>query len=448
MKRVALLFILACALVTRQSASWAQPVPRTAEDVLHTLTGKDVRGYYGSALVDAYPWTGQMPMLGVSQSGETDGPSRTGHVFFYDSLTAEQPRLVIDSPMDGEVFGWSMSGGGDMNGDGLPDLAVGAPNDPTPTTGMGRVYIYFGGPDFGKTVSGSVSSGEDGDGFGEAVNLRNDINGDGLADLIVGAPRSAKSGATSGRVYIWFGKREGSIGGKEDAQIPLGTTNDLFGTSLATGDLNGDGKADLVVGSPHHNVGEKIPGSVFIFRGGSTSKFTQAAQIISGEATQFHDQFGKSVAIVPDLNGDGIMDLIVGAPQVTVGGRQLGKAYLYHGGSPVAANPASTFLGAVEAGRFGDNVFSIGDVNGDGKGDFAVQARDDAQSRGVVYLYHGGTDYQFQKFAGEQVADQLGNSVCAMSGTAGNPSKSIAVGARWNDGGGENSGRVYVLRLE
>jgi hypothetical protein len=325
---------------------------------------------------------------------------------------------------------------------------VGAPNVPTSTTGAGRVYLYFGGADFGKSVSGSVASGEDGDGFGEAVNLKSDINGDGLADLIVGAPRSAKSGATAGRVYIWFGKHGGSFLGKEDVQIPLGTINDLFGTSIATGDLNGDGKADLAIGAPHHNIGEKIPGSVFIFQGGPGANFTRMTQVVSGEATQFQDEFGKSVVIIPDQNGDRAAELVIGAPQVTVSGRQLGKVYVYYGGQMVSKSPAATFMGAVEAGRFGDNVFSLGDINGDGKGDFAVQARDDAQSRGVVYCYYGGSDREFHKFTGEMMADQVGNSVVALGSVAGGPANALAVGARWNDAGAENAGRVYLLSIE
>jgi len=356
--------------------------------------------------------------------------------------------MVIDSPMDGEMFGWAMSGGGDWNGDGQPDLAVGAPNVPTPTTGMGRVYLYFGGADFGNSVSGSVSSGEDGDGFGEAVNLKSDLNGDGLADLVVGAPRSEKSGATAGRVYIWFGKRGRTIGGVEDVQIPLGTMNDLFGTCIATGDLNGDGQADLAIGSPHHNLGDKIPGSVFIIRGGPGANFTRVTQVVSGEATQFHDQFGKSVAITSDQNGDGMADLVIGAPQVIVSGRQLGKVYVYYGGQAVSKSPAFTYVGSVDAGRFGENVFSLGDLNGDGRGDFAVQARDDAQSRGVVYLYYGGSDREFHKFTGEKMADQLGNSVVALGAVAGRPAKALAVGARWSDSGWENAGRVYLISIE
>lgn len=448
MKRFGFILISSVILLMIFTISLAQMEARNAKYLLRVLTGRDVRGYYGSTVIEPRSWNGQTPMFAISQSGESDGPTRVGQIFFYDSLLAEEAQLVITSPNEGELFGWAMSGGGDWNGDGTPDLAVGAPNAPTPTAGVGKVYLYFGGADFGRSLSGSLSSGEEGDGFGEAVHLESDINGDALSDLIVGAPRSAKTGATAGRVYIWFGKQNGTPAGNPDVEIPLGTINDLFGTAIATGDLNGDGQADLAIGAPHHNIGDKIPGSVFVFFGGTGAKFTRASQVISGEATQFHDQFGKTLAIVTDQNGDGKAELIIGAPQVTVAGRQLGKVYLYHGGTTISKSPAATFLGATEAGRFGENVFSLGDMNSDGKGDFAVQARDDAGSRGVVYFYLGGGDREYYRFSGETVADQLGNSVAALAGVFGGTGKALAVAARWNDSEVENAGRVYLLSIE
>ena len=448
MKRIGYVLLATVGLLVAFTLSLAQLETRNAKFLLRVLTGSDVRGYFGSAIEGPYVWNGQTAMFAISQSGETDGPTRSGRVMFYDSVLADHPAMTISAPTEGELFGLAMSGGGDWNGDGNPDLAVGAPNSQVATKGMGRVYLYAGGADFGHSMTGSVSSGEDGDGFGEAVQLKDDINGDGLADLIVGAPRSEKAGATAGRAYIWFGKREGVPSGKADVEIPLGTTNDLFGTDIATGDLNGDGQADLAIGAPHHNLGDKIPGSVFVFFGGPSGTFTKASQVISGEATSFHDQFGKAVAIVRDATGDGTADLVIGAPQVVQDGKQLGKVYVYAGAAEISKTPTTTYWGTAEAGRFGDRVYALGDLNGDGKGDWAVQARDDAGSRGVLYLYYGGWDKEFHKFMGEMLADQLGNSAVVLGSTSGGPAGTIAVGARWNDSEAENAGRVYLLAIE
>jgi hypothetical protein len=448
MKRFGYILLSAIALLVIFTLSLAQLETKNAKYLLRVLTGSDVRGYYGSAIEGPYNWTGQRPMFAVSASGETDGPTRTGQIFFYDSLLSTRASLTITSPTEGELFGLDMSGGGDWNGDGTPDLAVSAPNSQVATKGMGRVYVYLGGPEFGRSISGTVKSDEDGDGFGEAIRLKDDINGDGLADLVVGAPRSHKAGPTAGRVYIWYGKHSGSPSGKSDVEIPLGTTNDLFGTDISTGDVNGDGKADLAIGAPHHNIGDKLPGSVFLFLGGPNATFTKPSEIISGEGTTFQDEFGRAVAIVQDMNGDQMADLVIGAPQVTRDGKQVGKVYVYAGGSTISKTAITTFWGNTEAGRFGDRIFALGDLNGDSKGDWAVQARDDANSRGVIYLYYGGWDKEFYKFSGESSADQLGNAVAKLGSVSGGPAGTIAVGARWNDSEVENGGRVYLLAIE
>lgn len=449
MKRFGYILVSTIALLMIFTLSLAQLEARNAKYLVRVLSGSEVRSYYGSSLEGLYNWDGQRAMFAVAASGETDGPMRTGHVFFYDSLLTDHAALTIAAPVEGEIFGFAMSGGGDWNGDGKPDLAVGAPNSQVSTKGMGKVYVYLGGADFGKSVSGSVGSGEDGDGFGEAIQLKDDVNGDGLADLIVGAPRSEKAGATAGRAYVWFGRREGAIPPKADVEIPLGTTNDLFGTDIATGDVNGDGQADLAIGAPHYNIGEEeLPGAVFLFFGGPSASFAKPSQVISGEGTSFQDEFGRAVAIVPDMNGDKIAEIVIGAPQATRDGKQMGKAYLYSGGSIISKTPVATYWGNTEAGRFGHRVFALGDVNTDGKGDWAVQARDDAGSRGTLYLYYGGWDKEFYRFTGESMADQLGNAAVPLGSVTGGPAGTIAVGARWNDSKAENAGRVYLLAIE
>jgi hypothetical protein len=263
----------------------------------------------------------------------------------------------------------------------------------------------------------------------------------------VGAPHSAKSGATAGRVYIWFGTK-GAVSKSPDKEIPLGTMNDLFGTSVSTGDLDGDGTADLVIGAPHYGTEADYYGAAYIFHGGKDAKFASPTQLIKGEKTSFQDQFGWSVAVLTDINGDGKSELLVGAPQCTEGGRQLGKVYLYHGADKLADAAAATFWGTIEAGKFGQKVYSLGDVNGDGKGDWAAQADQESGSRGTVHFYYGGWDKEFYKYTGEAVADRLGSCLVNVGDFDGNGSKEVLVGARWNDTESENAGRCYILSLE
>lgn len=446
MKRIAYLLLCSVALLVIVTLVLAQLEAPRAKSLLRVITGTDVRGYFGTAVCPALAFKGATPWFAVSATGETDGPVRTGKVFFYDQLLADNPVLTL-SGGEGELFGKALSAG-DWNGDGNPDLAIGAPaGQGTGRNPAGQVYLYFGGENFGSSPAGILSAGESGDGFGETVCMTHDINGDSLTDLVIGAPRSGKAGATAGRAYVWYGKRSGSPAKAPDVEIRLGSTNDLLGSALAMGDVSGDGQPDLVIGSPHDKAGEKWMGSVLILHGSPKINFSAPTQVLSGEGTAWQDEFGATVAIVPDVNGDGIADLIVGAPQVTEGGRQIGKVYLYHGGQKIEPKPAATFTGTDEAGRFGQRVFSLGDINGDSKGDWAVQAENESGSRGVVHFYYGGWDRPFQHFTGESVGDRLGSSVTAVKGL-GEGAPKVLVGARWNDSEAENAGRVYILQIE
>lgn len=445
MKRIGYILLSSVGLLVIATLVLAQLEAPRAKSLLRVLTGKDVRGYFGTAVAPALAFNGTALWFAVSATGETDGPVRVGKVFFYDQLLATEPVLTIRGG-ESELFGSTLAAG-DWNGDGIPDLAVGAPaGQGTGVRPHGKVYLYLGGEGFGSAAAAVLSAGEAGDGFGEAISMADDINGDSLADLVVGAPHSRKAGATAGRAYVWFGRRSGGPGRAPDAEIRLGSTNDLFGAAVATGDLSGDGQADLVISSRHDKAGEKWPGSVTIIHGGKKISFAAPAQVIFGEGTGWQDEFGASVAIIPDVNGDGAGELVVGAPQVSDGARQLGKVYLYYGGLKIEAIPAATFVGESEAGRFGQHVFSLGDVNGDSKGDWAVQAENESGSRGVVHFYYGGWDRPFQQFTGETVGDRLGGALAVLRGLEGGPK--VIAGARWNDSESDNAGRVYFLQFE
>jgi hypothetical protein len=451
MKRIGYVLLCAVALLVIFTIALAQLETKSAKYLLKVLTGEDVRGYYGTDVETAYAYSGGTLLFAVSASGEGGGPTRSGKVFFYDKVLADKPVLTITGPNEGEVFGWALSGGGDFNGDGKPDLAVGAPGQgvqPGVKGTTGKVYLYLGDSDFGKATPAVASSGEAGDGFGEAVCLKYDVNGDSLADLVVGAPRSAKGGATSGRAYVWFGKRSGELSKAPDVEIRLGTTNDLFGTAVAEGDVTGDGIADVIIGAPHANVGDQTPGLVYIFNGGKRITFGTATTILKGEGTSFQDEFGRSLAVVPDLNGDKIADLVIGAPQVVIGGKQMGRVYVFHGAAKMGPPAAQTFDGTSEAGKFGNKVFEIGDVNADGEGDWAVQAESESSARGVAHFYYGGWDKEFYRFTGENVGDRAGHSVAALGALEGKAPNKVIVGARWNHAGADYAGRAYILGFE
>lgn len=449
MKRIGYILVSAVMLLALYALSLAQLESKNAaaKYLLRVMDGPAVRAYFGSAVEGAYAWTGGSPLYALSYTGENAGPVSTGAVQFYDGLLASEPVLTIKGQDEGELFGSSMSTG-DFNGDGTPDLAIAAEGGQgTGAKPAGKVYLYMGGSGFGSSPQ-IVTASEAKDSFGRSLSLAHDINGDNFADLVVGAPHSAKAGATSGRAYVYFGNANG-VAKTPDLEYKQGTLNDLFGSTVSTGDITGDGQADLAIGAPHYGAEATYNGAVYVFTGGKAVSSTKHTKLYKGELTSFQDQFGWSTAIVPDFNGDKVAELLVGAPQFTSGGRQIGKVYAYYGGANLADAPSATFVGTTEAARFGEKVFTVGDLNKDGKGDWAVQASNANQSRGVVSFYYGGWETDFYQFSGENVADAAGNSIASLGDLDGNGAMDLAVGARWWDQeGAENMGRVYLLSVQ
>ncbi len=254
-------------------------------------------------------------------------------------------------------FGSDLAATGDINGDGYSDLIVGAP-------GSQQVMVFHGSTTGLGTAPATMFTG--GPGFGGALAPAGDVDADGYADVMIGA-----GGDNTARVYT------GGMTGLTTAFIalraPMGVTSS-FGTAVAgVGDVNGDELADVVVGAPDVN-------SVFVYTGVRTSG---AVTLSSATLTRITGPagstgFGASVASAGDVNGDGFSDVVVGAPGS-------GTAYVYYGAmAGIATAPSATLTGPSGV-HFGSVVSSAGDVDGDGFGDVAVGA----QGSPAVYVYHG-----------------------------------------------------------
>lgn len=216
-----------------------------------------------------------------------------------------------------------------------------------------------------------------------------DLNGDGYADVVVGALNSDEGGTDAGRAYVYFGSA-GGIDATPEGVITGANANDRLGTSVAIlGDVNGDGFADLAVGAPGADgIGMDI-GSVFVYLGGAGTAFDVVAdKSISGEF--FGEYFGESVSGAGDLNNDGYADVIVAAPLSSGNGTYSGSVYIHFGGIGDALTLRRAKLqGTMAAERFGDSIEAAGDVNGDGFADVLVN-RGQASSSCSSSLYLGG----------------------------------------------------------
>jgi hypothetical protein len=246
-----------------------------------------------------------------------------------------------------EHFGAALAVG-DFNGDGYPDLAAGIPDRNVGAsqeiTGGGAVQILYGSAT-GISATGNQyfdltgaafhtraldsDGAEAGDHFGFAL-TSGDFNGDGMADLAIGAPGDAGTVANAGAVYILYGSTSGltTTGAQRWTQASLGGTDQTganFGSALAAGDFNGDGHADLAIGVPNATVnGVANAGAVYAVYGSggglgvAGNQYWTQESLNNGSVSQAGDLFGSALA-VGDFNGDGMADLAIGAPGKTIG---------------------------------------------------------------------------------------------------------------------------------
>ena len=318
---------------------------------------------------------------------------------------------VLGADADDRV-GWRGSlTAGDLNGDGIADLILGAFNADAAGNAKpdaGEAYVFFGSSGLGGTVDLGTATpdikilGRDaGDRLGLSMTL-GDFNGDGEQDLLIGARDAdgpVNSRPDAGEVYVFFGPRH------TGEALDLATTNpdftvygidpgDNLGDWVAAGDLNGDGIDDLLLGAWHadgpgntkENAGEvyAIFGSHTL--GGSIDLATTSPNLIvfgaDGAADPSGDQMGMALA-AGDLNGDGIDDLLVSAYRADGPGNtrfDAGEAYVIMGSHSLGGtidlavtSPLLTILGADASDNFGSSV-AAGDFNGDGIDDLLLGA--------------------------------------------------------------------------
>ncbi len=284
--------------------------------------------------------------------------------------------ILDDADQSNAYFGTSVASAGDVNGDGYSDVIVGASG----AFAEGRAYVYYGGAGGLSATPDNIldDAGQMGSLFGESVSGAGDINGDGYLDVIVGAP-GFTDGANNfeGRAFVYYGSNTGLLAtpGSIPDDADQGDAN--FGQSVAcAGDVNGDGFSDVIIGVPRYNDGINVDeGVAFIYYGGTTGLSASPNSVLD-DADQADARFGTSVASAGDVNGDGYSDVVVGAPMYTDGANTWeGRAFVYHGSSTgLVSIPNNTPNDAGFSDAYGTSVACAGDVNGDGYSDLVVGA--------------------------------------------------------------------------
>ncbi len=375
------------------------------------------------------------------------GGNNAGRAYIYfGSAGMDNTADIIMTGAAGEAFGNSVSRGGDINGDGFDDVIVGAYQNSAGGSFAGRAYIFFGGSGMDNTADAILTGTAAGDNFGTSVSTGGDVNGDGYANVVVGAPFNDAGGNNTGRVYVYTNSLTGAD--LPDEFFTGAAAEDNFGTTVSTaGDVNGDGYTDVVIGAPLNDAGGSNAGRVYVYFGGPGMDNT-ADVIMTGAAAG--DVFGFSVSTAGDVNGDGSSDVVVGAHQNDAGGTDAGRVYIYFGGASMDNTADVILMGASAGDYFGWSVSTAGDVNGDGYSDVIVGAPYNAVGgvqAGRAYIYFGGSGMDNIAdviLTGEAAGDHFGNSASTAGDVNGDGYSDVIVGAYSNEGGGSGAGRAYI----
>jgi hypothetical protein len=310
--------------------------------------------------------------------------------------------LVSPNPEEGGWFGFSVSCVGDVNGDGSDDYAVGAHLEGLSTSGMecGKAYVFSGAT--GDMLRILCSPHEEGGGqFGYDVSGAGDSNGDGYADILVGAPVEAPgtSPSSAGRAYIFSGWTGDIL---QTLKSPNEEANGVFGASVASvGDVDADGYVDVVVGAPWESPGGVAEaGRAYIFSGhtsGGVSAQTGAViHTLVSPCPSDEGWFGFGVSGVGDVNDDGHADVVVGADceEPTPSPTSVGRSYVFSGAT---GDTLYSLLPPQQesSGHFGFAATGLADIDSDGYPDLAVGGHgiggQNPQFAGMVYVYSGNT---------------------------------------------------------
>lgn len=332
----------------------------------------------------------------VSSATTAQGTQRGAVEVFYGSRKgpAKTAAWRYEGTMD-----WAQVGASpvvaDINGDGWPDLVVGAYNQSGAVANNGAVLVFLGSAKGLPATPSQVLEGPSTNSFfGWKIRALGDFNHDGYADIAVSA---IGANGNLGALYIYKGSASGL------ATTPVSTLTGAapwtyFGRIFEVGDTNGDGIPDILVGASSPVGG--IPGMAWIYRG-STSGYanTKAETLFSPAALADADLFGESVAVLGDVDGDGYPDVAVAAPYHLQDAKNSGLIAVFYGSANGIAASGRTQIIQADSSRMlylGMNMLGGRDFDGDGHPDLVVGTADVARPNdptqpfpGGIWIYHG-----------------------------------------------------------
>ncbi len=408
------------------------------------------------------------------------------------SLTSLTSSIVGDASYD--QYGKSVVIVGDVNGDGIDDFVVGAPDNDSAASNAGKIYLFYGSSTLANleiadvTFTGEASNHE----AGSVIAAAGDVNNDGCADFLVGVPASNSS---KGKVYLIYGKGScnsstvlsgsyllSAVGGTVSGATFIGeAASDKAGYALAgVGDVNGQGTDDILIGAYGNDDGGSSAGKAYLIYGEDRLSGTKRLSNVGGtlDGATFvgenaGDIIGKTLGSAGDVDGDGYADILVGAPGYDYhANANVGKAYLIYGQNPddpsedyplrgdyLLADLGSTLAGATFMGASaGDNLSysltGVGNVSGTTYDDFAIGAYGTSTNTGEIYLFAGSStrlsgavslSSAAATFTGESTGNYVGWSISPAGDLDNDGTRDFIVGAYGNGEAATGAGKVYVV---
>jgi len=426
--------------------------------------------YYGSAAgLPANPSTTREPNVAnaqygfsVASAGDVNadgladmivgayamGPNAQGAAYVYLGTIFGVAQSSVWAGTGGQAnayYGCSVAGVGDVNGDGYGDVLVGAFLYDHLVTDTGAAWLYYGRAS-GVTAAAAwdYMPSQSTAYLGQCVAPAGDANGDGYADLAIGAPSYTHAQANEGLAAIFYGSADGP-GLGPDLYWFGGQANAFLGNSVVTaGDVDGDGFSELVAGAYSYDDGYADEGEVFLFRG-SAGELRQVADW-KADGPLADAAWGHAVAF-GDFNGDGFDDIATGAPLFDTIWQNAGRVSVAYGEPGAPADGLDwACVGEHQTHQLGDAV-TAADVNGDGFDDLLASAPYPVplETGGRVYVFYGSTDGlpATADFVLVGTEEQFGRSLANVGDVDGDGYLDVVVGSPEANG---DTGRVYLYK--
>ncbi|HEY2346727.1 MAG TPA: FG-GAP-like repeat-containing protein [Xanthomonadaceae bacterium] len=389
---------------------------------------KIVREWDGEAADDQFGWIARVlgdvdgdgvPDFVTSAPTKNIGGENAGRVYVYSTKTGKLVWSVDGKP--GDQLGTGVESAGDVDGDGIADVAAGAPNGD-------KAYVYSGKDGH---VLLTLNAEAKGDMFGQHISSAGDFDHDGHADVIVGAPNNNAGGKGAGRAYVYSGK---------DGRLLLTLTGeregDAFGSTVGG---YSDGKHRfLLVGAP--GAGPRKTGRVYVYdQLDAKPKFVIES-----------DETGNALglmftAVLGDIDGDGVPDIYASDWSNTAKGRGTGRVYVHSGAD---GHRLLTLTGETAGEGFGTTLAVAGDVDHDGHADLIVgswQYGGAAVSGGRAYLYSGMDGRLLRTYTCKTPGDTFGFDAVGIGDVDGDGSDDLLITSGWSSIRGFQSGRIFII---